>query len=93
MSSNHHNNLLLFSIGCCDVILGLSCNLGTLAQVGAYPKYVERTLKMYKEILHLGLLLRRPTRESKASWSLQSMSSSNPYGWKDNFTINIWMER
>jgi hypothetical protein len=69
---SHWQGLQIIMIICyyfCWVLrrsLCLSCKFGTLAQVGACPKYLVSTLNMYKDVLHLGRLLRRPAR--KSSW-------------------------
>ena len=54
--------------GCYDIVAGMLFTLGTLAQVGECPKYVERSLKMPKNVLLHGHHLRRPARRSKSSW-------------------------
>jgi hypothetical protein len=58
----------IISAGCCNIVLGWSCNLGTLAQVGALPNYVENTSKMSKDVLLLGHHLRMQAKASKLSW-------------------------
>ena len=54
--------------GCYDIVAGMLFTLGTLAQVGERPKYVERSLNMPKNVLLHGHHHRRPARRSKSSW-------------------------
>ena len=67
-ASKSSTYVVAVSGGCYDIVAGMLFTLGTLAQVGECPKYVERSLKMPKNVLLHGHHLRRPARRSKSSW-------------------------
>jgi hypothetical protein len=48
--------------------MALIFTLGTLYQVGAYPKEMENKPRKPLDVLHLGHLLRMPASVSKPSW-------------------------
>ena len=50
-ASKSSRYVVAISGGCYDIVAGMLFTLGTLAQVGERPKYVERSLKMPKNVL------------------------------------------
>ena len=67
-ASKSSRYVVVVSGGFYDIVAGMLFTLGTLAQVGECPKYVERSLKMPKNVLLHGHHHRRPARRSKSSW-------------------------
>ena len=67
-TSKSSRYVVAVSGGCYDIVTGMLFTLGTLAQVGEYPKVLERSLKMPKNVLLHCHHLKRPARRSKSSW-------------------------
>src|SRR6185312_14301069 len=67
-ASKSSRYVVAVSGGCYDIVAGMLFTVGTLAQVGKCPKYMERSLKGPKNILLHGHYDRRPARRPKSSW-------------------------
>ena len=67
-TSKSSRYVVAVSGGCYDIVAGMLFTLGTLTEVGERPKYVERSLKMPKNVLLHGHHHRRPPRVCTTSW-------------------------
>ena len=84
--------VIAVSSGCYDIVVGMLFTLGTLTQVGERPKYVERSLKMSKNVLLHGHHLRRPARWSKLSWRPKPIRLRVRFGVQEQSTLK-WAPR